>query len=39
MGVEDKRPRGQWVLDGRSGVGVGGRAQAASNKVLFRNGV
>jgi len=32
-------PRGQCVLDGLSGLGVGGRAPAASNKASFENGV
>jgi hypothetical protein len=36
-GVEKKRPRGQRVLDGRSGVRVEGRAQAASNMASFEN--
>jgi hypothetical protein len=39
IGLEEKRPRGQGVLDGLSGVRVGGRAQAASNTASFENGI
>jgi hypothetical protein len=39
IGLEEKRPRGQRVLDGLSGVRVGGRSPAASNTASFENGV
>jgi hypothetical protein len=39
IGLEEKRPRGQRVLDGLSGVRAGGRAQAAFNTASFENGI
>jgi len=40
MGLEEKRLRGQRVLDSLAGVRVGGRAQAAaSNTLSFENDV
>jgi hypothetical protein len=39
IGLEEKRPRGQRVLDGLSGVRAGGRSKAASNTASFENGV
>jgi hypothetical protein len=38
-GLEEKRSRGQRVLDGRSGVREGGRAPAASNTASFEKGI
>jgi hypothetical protein len=39
IGLERKRPRGQRVLDGLSGVRAGRRAQAAFNMASFEKGI